>query len=141
MSTNIQAEFVRHHTKSANSRLIFQPLSHSEACNRARLVFSELGFTLFRREVGMFKTERGTPKRLGTPGEGDLSGWDRGTGIFAAAEVKTGKAVRSKQQKQFAAAVTNAGGFYLVVRYSADHDGDELIRQAVALWRQGRGKC
>lgn len=124
----------RHQTQNAN-------ISHSEACNRARLAFSELGFTLFRREVGMFTTEAGTPKRIGTTGEADLSGWDRETGMFAACEIKTGKATRSKPQKQFAAAVANAGGFYLVARYSPDHDGDDLIRQAVELWRQGRGKC
>lgn len=134
MHRNMPESSGRHQTQNTN-------ISHSDACNRARLAFSELGFTLFRREVGMFTTDRGTQKRLGTPGEADLSGWDRETGMFAACEIKTGKATRSKQQRQYAASVANAGGFYLVARYAIDHDGDELIRRAVELWRQGRGKC
>lgn len=116
----------------------FADISHSEACNRARVTLSENGFTLFRREVGLFRDERGNKRYLGTAGEPDLQGWTD-TGIFAAVEIKTGKAVRSKPQKNFAAAITRAGGFYLVARYAADADGDELIRHAIKLWRQGRG--
>lgn len=118
----------------------FAPQSHADACNRAMLTFAKHGFRLFRREVGLFYDQRGTPRRIGIPGEADLQGWAE-NGAFAACEIKTGNATRSRPQKNYAAAVTRAGGFYVAAQYSADTDGDAIIENAIRLFMQRASRC
>ena len=106
-------------------------MNHSEAIARARLAASEVGLKVFKRDVGLFFDRRGNQRRIGTAGEADLQGWQVGTGRAVAIEIKTGKAVRTDEQKKWGAAFEADGGLYIVARYAPDVDGDSLIKSAV----------
>lgn len=105
-------------------------MRHNEAIASARLAASEAGIKVFRRDVGLFFDRRGNQRRIGTAGEADLQGWQVGTGRAVAIEVKTGKAVRTDDQKKWGAAFEADGGLYIVARYAPGIDGDETIRSA-----------
>lgn len=98
-------------------------MTHTEACNIARLIAAKYRVVLFRREVGLFYDRRGNERRLGVAGEADLQGW-LPCGRAAAIEVKTGKAVRNKEQKLWANAFP---GFYILARFPG---GEEQLRTA-----------
>lgn len=105
-------------------------VTHNEAIARARLAASAAGLRVFKRDVGLFFDRRGNQRRIGTNGEADLQGWQVGTGRAVGIEIKTGKAVRTKEQEKWGAAFEADGGLYIVARYAPGIDGDETIRAA-----------
>lgn len=106
-------------------------MNHTEAVNRARLAAAQCGLKVFPRTVGLFYDRRGTPRKIGIPGEPDLQGWQVGTGRAVAIEVKTGGAHRRGKQTPWARAFEADGGLYVLARYSGDEDGDATIRAAM----------
>ncbi len=105
-------------------------MSESETLARVRVAVSALGARLFRRHVGLFYAEDGTPVRIGTPGEVDLQGWvpvritpimvGAVVPVYCALEVKSLTGRITKQQTAFLLAVRKAGGIGAVVRTEQD---------------------
>lgn len=89
--------------------------------NLLRLQASALGARVFRNNVGLFYTRRGTPVRCGlVTGSGDLIGWRTevitpdliGTPVarFLSIEAKQGTGRLEKAQRDWRTAVLAAGG-------------------------------
>jgi hypothetical protein len=106
-------------------------MTHDQAVQSALLTATKLGARLFRREVGLFTDLRGTKHLLGIKGEADLQGILPPGGWAFAVEVKTGRAVRTKQQVTWSRMWLRMGGLYVLARYSDSSDGDATIRAAV----------
>ena len=82
----------------------------------------------FRRDVGMFLTQRGTPVKIGTNGESDVVGYipyGNGHVLFCSIEFKTGKSRQSKDQVRYQAMVEKLGGMYVVIRADDEFDAIE----------------
>lgn len=107
-------------------------MTHSDAVKLTLLELSALGCMAARREVGLFRDERGTPRKIGISGEADVQGIAPG-GRAVGIEVKTGRASRTQQQKRWGARFTQLGGLYVVARFSEREDGRETIRAAFQL--------
>jgi len=108
-------------------------MTHRDAVRLAMLTLSSLGCRhVVRRDVGLFYDRRGNPRHIGVEGEADVQAVAPG-GRAVGAEIKTGKAVTSKEQRRWAASFVQAGGIYVVARYSDTEDGSESIRLALAL--------
>lgn len=110
-----------------------QPISHADACRLAMLELSRLGCRhVVQRTVGLFRDERGTPRRIGEPGEADVQAVAPG-GRAVAVEIKTGNAHRTAQQKRWGDSFVRSGGLYCVARFNSASDGLETIRNAFRL--------
>lgn len=70
----------------------------------------------FDRHVGMFFTHSGSPVKIGKKGQADL--WAIVNGQWYEFEIKSGKAVQTKEQKEWEKQVQKLGGKYFVVRES-----------------------
>jgi hypothetical protein len=79
----------------------------------------------------VFTDLRGYKHFIGVKGAADIVGCTAG-GRALAVEIKTGKAVRSKEQLAFAGAWARKNGLYILARYSDAEDGDATIREALA---------
>lgn len=100
---------------------------------------SQIGSTLFKNNVGMYRDERGNVIRFGLcKGSSDLIGWTPITiqpsmvgkriAVFTAVEVKKDKNGRYKateDQQRFISVVNNNGGLALVA--DCDEDLDEAV--------------
>ena len=94
---------------------------------------SELGWRLFRNNVGMLRDERGNRVRYGLcVGSSDLIGWmpltvtqadvGRTIAVFVAVEAKVGRNVTTEAQGHFLDVVRSAGGVAIVARQESDLD-------------------
>lgn len=85
--------------------------------HRVMLALSSAGFTVFRNNVGVARTESGDVIRFGVcnPGGADLIGWTP-QGRFLAVECKSKGGRVSPAQQQFLDAVNRSGGIGIVTR-------------------------
>lgn len=76
----------------------------------------------FRRDVGMFKTMRDTPIRIGLPGQADSWGIIKIEKflIHVEFEYKIGKDIQSKEQKNWQSMIESLGGIYILVKDTPD---------------------
>lgn len=82
----------------------------------------------FKRHVGLFITILGTRIYIGRKGQADLIGhvpYGKNSSLHLEIEMKTGKAVQTKEQKQWQVIVTNMRGFYCVIR--DEHDMEQIL--------------
>lgn len=111
-------------------------ISHSDAVKKAMLTLSALGCRhVERRDVGLFYDKRGNPRHIGTKGEADVRAVAP-HGRSVAVEIKTGDARRNTDQKRWGASFVQAGGIYVVARYTDTQDAAETIRAALQLAAQ-----
>jgi hypothetical protein len=113
-------------------------MTHDQAVQSALLAGTRAGGRLFPRHVGLFWDMRGKKHRIGVVGEADLQGILSPGGWAFAVEVKTGKATRTDEQEAWAQMWVQMRGLYVLARYSATHDGDAVILEAVARFRAAR---
>ncbi len=108
-------------------------ISHNKAVEKALTKASAMGCMVFRNEVGLFMDMRGNPRKIGVKGRPDIGGISniRGRGIDI--EVKTGAAVRSKEQVRYGNRCMELGGIYVVARYDDERglNGDDDIEKAI----------
>lgn len=107
-------------------------MTHADAIRLTLLELSALGCMPAKRDVGLFYDERGTPRKIGIPGEADVQAVAPG-GRAVAVEVKLGKATPSRDQKRWAARFSQLGGLYVLARFNDHEDGRETIRDAFRL--------
>ena len=100
-------------------------MTHNDALNLILVEFSKRGCMVARRDVGLFYDRRGVPRKIGTVGEADIQGTMPG-GQSIAIEVKTGNAVRTKQQKAWAERFISIGGHYILAQIKDKKDIDKL---------------
>ncbi len=108
-------------------------MNETALLQRILLRSSELGWRLFRNNVGVLRDERGNRVRYGLAvGSSDLIGWmpltigpqHLGTtiAVFVAVEAKVGRNVTTEAQGHFLAVVREAGGVAIVARRESDLD-------------------
>jgi len=90
-------------------------------CLRAQKKWPDARF--FKRDVGFFRTIRGTPIKIGRKGQSDVYGYipygiDRV--LWVEVEFKTGKAVQTSEQKAWEVTVNNLRGLYCLIRDEND---------------------
>jgi hypothetical protein len=100
-------------------------MTESALLRRILLRLTELGFRVFRNNVGVLQDKNGQFVRYGVcnPGGSDIIGWRTITATegqrvaqFVAVEVKTPTGKVSKEQANFINQVKAAGGYAEVVR-------------------------
>lgn len=103
---------------------------------RILIATSAVGARLFRNNVGVFQTARGTKVRTGLcTGSADLIGWTsvlitpgmvgQHVAVFTAVEIKTKDGRLTQAQKNFLEVVDEAGGLAGVAR--SEEDAIEII--------------
>lgn len=75
---------------------------------------------VWKNPVGLGKTIRGDVVKFGVRGSADLLGILGPYGKFLAIELKTGKAVQTKEQLVYEKVITDRGGCYFVIRNEDD---------------------
>jgi len=95
--------------------------AHNRLLAEVLIELSKTGLCrVWRNETGLALNPRTQkPFRYGLKGSSDIIGLLK-NGRFLAIEVKTGQAVQSEQQKNFAAMVQKFGGLYFVCRSVTD---------------------
>lgn len=89
-------------------------MAESAQYDEIRLALCKTGARVFRNNVGLFRTDRGTKIRTGLcVGSSDLIGWTS-DGRFLAVEVKQLGRSPTPEQAAFLAAVNKAGGIGFV---------------------------
>lgn len=106
-------------------------MTHGQAVRASILLIQQAGGRAWQRDVGLFYDRRGTPRRIGSPGEADVQGVLPG-GRFVAVEVKTGTGRRTRQQVAYARTIERLGGLYVLARFGDGLDGAATIREALA---------
>jgi len=100
-------------------------VTESPLLRRILLRLTELGFRVFRNNVGVLQDREGRYVRYGVcnPGGSDIIGWRTITATagqrvaqFVAVEVKTASGRVSSAQQQFLDQVRAAGGYAVVAR-------------------------
>lgn len=97
-------------------------MNHSDSVNAVLLHLSTLGCLVARRDVGLFRDARGTPRHIGVKGEADVQGTAPPDGRSIAVEVKTGRGQLSLEQRKWRDAFVSRGGAYAVARPDTDPD-------------------
>jgi hypothetical protein len=96
-----------------------QNTAHEELCNKVLFILgSNPDIRAFKRKVGLavpVHSQSSRPIMFGYKGEPDISGFVRG-GASWFAEIKTGKAVLSPDQKNWQTMCLNFGIDYAVIR-------------------------
>ena len=101
-------------------------MEHNDAVNHILIELSKRGYFVYRREVGLFFDMRGNKRKIGIKGEADIQGIAPG-GRAVAVEVKTGKAVRRKEQKRWAERFIQIGGLYELARINSLEDVKKVL--------------
>ena len=84
----------------------------------------------FRRNVGRVKLAGGRVVQFGVPGQCDLQGVVRGTGVAIEVELKAATGSASAEQKAWAAWCASWGVAHIVLKAKKD----ESVAQTVARW-------
>ncbi len=95
-----------------------------------------LGAIMRNDLAGAAAVLRSRPVNFGTVGEGDIDGILAPEGIRLCIEVKAGADKTSKQQENFGAMITRAGGIFIVAR--SVEQGMRDLEAALAARREGR---
>jgi hypothetical protein len=107
-----------------------KPKRHSDAVNLVRLAVSEMGGLILPYTTGMFLSpDNGRPVHVGLAGAADTFCCYRGR--FFAIEIKLGTDPWRADQRKFQRAVQDAGGTYVLARFSDNEDGAETVRDAL----------
>lgn len=94
-----------------------------------QVAMSNFGARVFRNNVGLFTTNRGTKVRTGLcAGSSDLIGWTA-TGVFLAIEVKSDDGDAKPEQLEFIETVKRHGGVAFIAR--SVKEAEEKYRQSV----------
>ena len=72
----------------------------------------------FTRQVGLFYTKNGSPVYVGVKGQADI--WGYAEGLIWEIEIKTGKAVQSKNQKKWEEICKKMNVIYKVIRHEKE---------------------
>lgn len=97
-------------------------MTHADLVNRLLLAVSPLGMA-WSNSTGALKNE-GRMIRYGLPGSSDILACINGRMIGI--EAKVGRDAWRQKQRDFAAALTRAGGVYILAR-STDGTGDDAV--------------
>jgi hypothetical protein len=98
--------------------MLDRTIEHHRLLKEVLVHLSGLGYFVWSNSTGAMKTKN-RYQRYGLIGSADILGITP-DGTFLALEIKTGKAVQSKQQKKFEARVKKNKGIYKVVRSFKD---------------------
>lgn len=92
-------------------------MTHGDLLNAILLEMSPFGL-FWKNNTGVLKDKDGRPVRYGLPGSSDILGCANAR--FIGIEVKVGRDKQRQNQSDFATAVRNAGGIYILARSVED---------------------
>lgn len=104
---------------SAPAMAMDKTKEHQALVKKCLTYLSSEGFLCWANNTGSIKS-RSRYQKYGLIGSSDIIVISPPDGHFCAFEIKTGKAVQSKQQKKFEKAVKRVGGVYRVIRSIQD---------------------
>ncbi|WP_375272067.1 hypothetical protein [Sphingomonas sp.] len=107
-------------------------MTHADLVNRLLLAVSPLGLA-WPNNTGALKVD-GRLVRYGLPGSSDILLAARPAGRMFGIEAKVGRDAWRPLQRNFADALTSAGGIYILAR-STDGTGDDAVAHTLEIIR------